>query len=233
MIIEDEAAIREGIRTLLDNDEYIFDEAENGELGLTKVNEDIDLIILDIIMPGIDGFEVCKQIREKYTIPILMLSARGQDEDKLKGLKIGADDYLTKPFSYMELNARVKALLRRYYVYRGREENEDFPKDEYLEIDEFKISRIRNEVLLDGREVNLIEIEYQILLMLMEKTNRTQPIKVIYEGIWEEPFYYGANSIVMVHIKNLRYKIEKDPQKPKHIITVWGKGYQFCKQGVL
>ena len=113
LIIEDEAEIREGIRTLLGDKEYTFVEAETGETGLTMLTDDIDLIILDIMMPGMDGIEVCRQIRQSSSVPVLFLSAKAQETDKLIGLKTGADDYLTKPFSYMELNARIKALLRR------------------------------------------------------------------------------------------------------------------------
>lgn len=230
LLIEDEDEIREGIRILLDNDEYIFIEAENGEKGLELMNDDIDLIILDIMMPGMDGIEVCRHIREKYSVPILFLTAKALETDKLIGLKTGADDYLTKPFSYMELNARITALLRRYHVYRGREENSILPSSDYIEIDEVKIAKDRNEVFLFNKEIYLTETEYQILLMLMKKPNRSHSAKVIYEEIWKEAYFYGANSTIMVHIKNLRRKIENDPQNPCHILTVWGKGYQFRKQ---
>ena len=233
LIIEDEAEIREGIRTLLGDKEYTFVEAETGETGLTMLTDDIDLIILDIMMPGMDGIEVCRQIRQSSSVPVLFLSAKAQETDKLIGLKTGADDYLTKPFSYMELNARIKALLRRYNVYRGREERGPMSETGYIAIDGIKISLILNEVLLEEREINLTETEYQILLMLMKRPNRAHSAKVIYEGIWGEPFFYGASSTVMVHIKNLRRKLETDPQNPCHIVTVWGKGYQFRKQDIL
>ena len=140
LIIEDEAEIREGIKTLLGDKEYAFAEAETGKIGLTMLTEDVDLVILDIMMPGMDGIEVCRRIRQSSAVPILFLSAKAQETDKLIGLKTGADDYLTKPFSYMELNARIKALLRRYNVYRGREENGSMSETDYIEMDGIKIS---------------------------------------------------------------------------------------------
>ncbi len=230
LIIEDESEIREGIITLLASDEYAFMEAENGEKGLAMLTEDTDLVILDIMMPGLDGIQVCKRIRQSSCVPILFLTAKVQETDKLIGFKTGADDYLTKPFSYMELNARIKALLRRYNVYRGRDEDCFMCEKEYIDLDGIKISLNHNEVILSGREINLTETEYQILLMLMKKPNRSHSNKVIYEGIWKEQYFYGANRTVMVHVKNLRHKIENDPQNPSHIVTVWGKGYQFRKR---
>ncbi len=232
LIIEDEAEIREGIRVLLGDDEYEFIEAENGRQGLSLITEDIDLVILDVMMPGMDGIEVCRQIRQSSFVPILFLSAKAQETDKLIGLKTGGDDYLTKPFSYMELNARVKALLRRYCVYRGCEKNGSVSETEYIEIDDVKVSRVRNEVLLEGREINLTETEYQILLMLMKRPNRVHSVRLIYEEIWKEQYFYGSNTTVMVHVKNLRRKIERDPQNPCRIVTVWGKGYQFQKKAL-
>ncbi len=233
LIIEDEAEIREGIKTLLGDKEYAFAEAETGKIGLTMLTEDVDLVILDIMMPGMDGIEVCRRIRQSSAVPILFLSAKAQETDKQIGLKTGAEDYLTKPFSYMEFNARIKALLRRYNVYRGREENGSMSETDFIEMDGIKISLSHNEVLLGEREINLTETEYQILLMLMRRPNRAHSAKVIYEGIWGEQFYYGASSTVMVHIKNLRRKLEADPQNPCHIVTVWGKGYQFRKQDIV
>lgn len=230
LIIEDEEEIREGICVLLGDDEYTFIEAENGEEGLALLTEDLDLVILDIMMPGLDGIEVCRKIRQRSSVPVLFLSAKAQETDKLVGLKTGADDYLTKPFSYMELNARVKALLRRYHVYRGREENGSVPEAGWIELDDIKVSLTHNEVLLKGQEINLTEKEYQILLMLMKKPYRAHSARLLYEEIWKEPYFYGANSTVMVHIKNLRRKIETDPQNPCRITTVWGKGYQFRRQ---
>ena len=233
LIIEDEKEIREGIRILLGNDEMQFIEAENGQTGLNLLDDSIDLVILDIMMPGLNGITICEMIRKKYTVPILFLSAKSQETDKLIGLQAGADDYLTKPFSYMELNARIKSLLRRYCDYCGRGESPAELKTEYLEIDGIKISTLRNEVFLGKKEINLTELEYQILYMLIKKPNCSHSAKVLYEEIWKEPYFYGAGSTIMVHIKNLRLKIEEDPHHPSRIITVWGKGYQFRRKGSL
>ena len=225
LLIEDDAEIRTGIRLLLGRAEYTFLEAENGERGLRLMDQEIDLVILDIMLPGIDGLTVCERIRSQSSVPILLLSARSQETDKLLGLRAGADDYMTKPFSYIELNARVTALLRRYHVYGARDDANAL--SDHLELDGIWISCLQNEVLLQGKEVNLTEKEYQILLCLMKKPNRSHSAKLLYETIWEEPFFYGASNIIMVHIRNLRTKIEKTPHNPCHIVTVWGKGYQF------
>ena len=230
LIIEDEEEIREGIQVLLGSEEYSFEEAENGIKGLELLNDDIDLVILDIMMPEMDGITVCEKIRERSSVPILFLSAKSQELDKLVGLNKGGDDYLTKPFSYLELNARVKALLRRYCVYKGRESVVSASGGEKIEIDDISISLVNNDVMIGDREVNLTETEYQILLMLMKKPNRSHSVKMIYEEVWGEQYFYGANGTVMVHVKNLRHKIEEDPQNPVHIVTVWGKGYQFRKK---
>lgn len=230
LIIEDEKEIRDGIKLLLSNDDYIFMDAENGIQGLQMVTDNLDLVILDIMMPGMDGITVCQKIRERSAVPILFLTAKAMEVDKLIGLQSGADDYLTKPFSYMELNARVKSLLRRYCVYCGKEMTGTVSESEYIEIDEFRISKLRNEVIVNGQEVNLTETEYQILLFLMKRPNRSQSAKILYEEIWKEPFLYGSGNTIMVHVRNIRTKVETDAQHPEHIITVWGKGYQFRKQ---
>ncbi|MBR5427087.1 MAG: response regulator transcription factor [Clostridia bacterium] len=231
LIIEDEEEIREGLRILLGGESYYsFAEAENGEIGTELLTGDTDLVILDITMPGADGIDLCRRIRQASSVPILILSEKTQDEDILIGLTSGGDDYLTKPFSYAELNARIKALMRRYRVYRGHEENEVSRAPVMIEIDGICISSARNEALIGGRELNLTETEYQILLMLMIKPNRSFSAATLFEKIWKEPFFYGANRTVMLHIKNLRRKIEADPHNPVRIITVPGKGYQFRKK---
>lgn len=230
LIIEDEAEIREGIRILLSSEEYQFLEAENGMKGLSMLTDEIDLVILDIMMPGLDGLAVCQKIRDRSKVPILFLTAKSQEADIMLGLKIGGDDYLTKPFSYMELNARIRAILRRYCLYRGRESIGPRSGLDHLELMGIRISKTGNDVLLDGREINLTQKEYELLLALMEKPNRSVSAKVLYEQIWQEPYFYGASNTVMVHIRNLRQKIEENPSQPKYIETVWGKGYLFRNQ---
>lgn len=227
LIIEDDEDIREGIRILLESENYCIKEAADGFEGLRLLSEDTDLVILDIMMPGISGLKTCEEIRKTSFVPVLFLTAKAQESDKLIGLMAGGDDYLTKPFSYAELLGRVKAQLRRYQVYRGKEEGTEKQAEQYLEAGRFRINENYNEVVVDGQEVNLSDIEYHILLLLMRYPKRVFSAQNIYESIWSEPYFYSCNATVMVHIRNLRKKIEKDPQSPEAITTVWGKGYRF------
>ena len=226
LIIEDDEDIREGIRILLESEQYTVTEAENGKKGLQLLEEDTSLVILDIMMPGMTGLRTCEEIRKISNVPVLFLTAKSQESDKLIGLMAGGDDYLTKPFSYAELLGRVKALIRRYRVYMGSriEETDD---NEYLERAGIRISRLINEVYIEGRETELSNIEYKILLLMMQHSGKTFSAQNLYESIWEEPYFYSCNSTVMVHIRKLRTKIEKDPKNPRYIKTLWGKGYRF------
>ena len=229
LIVEDEDEIREGIRILLSGERYTILEASDGAQALALLSEDVDLIILDVMMPGMSGFRVCEEIRKSSSVPILFLTAKAQESDKLVGLSAGGDDYLTKPFSYVELIARVKALLRRYYIYRGKDQADDTTSGAFLELRGIRIARTHNEVWVRGAEANLTEIEYQILLLLMSNPSRIFSAQSIYESVWNEPFLYMNSGTVMVHIRKLRVKIEEDPQEPKLIQTAWGKGYRFRK----
>ena len=177
-------------------------------------------------MPGMTGLRTCEEIRKVSNVPVLFLTAKSQESDKLIGLMAGGDDYLTKPFSYAELLGRVKALIRRYRVYMGSriEETDD---NEYLERAGIRISRLINEVYIEGRETELSNIEYKILLLMMQHSGKIFSAQNLYESIWEEPYFYSCNSTVMVHIRKLRTKIEKDPKNPRYIKTLWGKGYRF------
>ena len=226
LIIEDDEDIREGIRILLESEQYTVTEAENGKKGLQLLEEDTSLVILDIMMPGMTGLRTCEEIRKVSNVPVLFLTAKSQESDKLIGLMAGGDDYLTKPFSYAELLGRVKALIRRYRVYMGSriEETDD---NEYLERAGIRISRLINEVYIEGRETELSNIEYKILLLMMQHSGKTFSAQNLYESIWEEPYFYSCNSTVMVHIRKLRTKIEKDSKNPRYIKTLWGKGYRF------
>lgn len=226
LIIEDDEDIREGIRILLESEQYTVTEAENGKKGLQLLEEDTSLVILDIMMPGMTGLRTCEEIRKVSNVPVLFLTAKSQESDKLIGLMAGGDDYLTKPFSYAELLGRVKALIRRYRVYMGSriEETDD---NEYLERAGIRISRLINEVYIEGRETELSNIEYKILLLMMQHSGKIFSAQNLYESIWEEPYFYSCNSTVMVHIRKLRTKIEKDSKNPRYIKTLWGKGYRF------
>ncbi len=227
LIVEDDADIRDGVRILLESEGYKVIEAENGKEGLKLLSDDIDLVILDIMMPVMSGLRTCEEIRKISTVPILFLTAKTQESDKLIGLMAGGDDYLTKPFSYAELFGRVKALIRRYNIYSGRNENEIEEESDYLELKGIRLHKKYNEVTVDGISKDMSDIEYRILQLMIESPGRIFSAQNIYESVWQEPYFYSCNSTVMVHIRKLRVIIEKDPQNPECIKTVWGKGYKF------
>nr|WP_314462154.1 response regulator transcription factor [uncultured Clostridium sp.] len=227
LIIEDDEDIREGVRILLESQNYLVEEARNGKEGLDLLTEDTDMVILDVMMPGMNGLKTCREIRKRSFVPVLFLTAKTQESDKLIGLMAGGDDYLSKPFSYSELLARVQALLRRYRVYKGKEPADGFPKEKWLELYDIRINEEFNEVWVGEEEKELTDIEYQMLLLMMKHPKRVFSAQNLYESIWEEPYFYTSNSTVMVHIRKLRMKIEENPQEPVHIKTVWGKGYRF------
>ena len=229
LIIEDDEDIREGIRILFSGENYRITEAGSGEEGLRLFSGDIDLVILDIMMPGISGLKTCEEIRRISNVPVLFLTAKSQESDKLIGFMAGGDDYLVKPFTYSELLARTKALLRRYTVYKGKDVTGESEYDEegYIIRKSLKVSTSYNEVFRDGRKIELSEIEYRMLLLMIKNPGRIFSAKTLYESVWNEPYFYISNNTVMVHIRKLRMKIENDPKNPEYIHTVWGKGYRF------
>lgn len=224
LIVDDNEEIREVLRILLQSEGYEIIEATNGIQALSLITPAIDLIILDIMMPRISGIKTCESIRSQSNVPILFLTAKAQDSDKSLGLLAGGDDFLAKPFSHAELTARVKALLRRYRVYKGKETDTDVS---YYTIGNLKINQTFNEVLKDDVEVELTDIEYQLLRLMASHPHRIYSAEMLYEAIWKEPFLYNNAGTIMVHIRKLRVKLENDPQNPKHIITAWGKGYRI------
>lgn len=226
LIIEDDASIREGIRILLEGEGYQITEAENGITGISRLTDKTDLVILDVMMPGISGIKTCEEIRKVSNVPVLFLTAKRMESDKLIGLMAGGDDYLVKPFSYAELLARVKALIRRHRVYDGAADaSED--GDVWIEKEGLRINTGHNELLRGEEKIDLTEMEYQLLLLLMSHPKKVFSVQNLYESLWEEPFLYTSGNTVMVHIRRLRKKIEKNPQQPVLIKTVWGKGYCF------
>lgn len=227
LIVEDDPDIRDGVRILLAGEGYHILEAENGPTALRVFSEAVDLVILDIMMPGMSGLRVCEELRKRSTVPILFLTAKSQESDKLIGLTAGGDDYLAKPFSFAELLARVKALLRRYCVYQGKDHTGARPENKMLCAHGVQLALDCNRVWVEEREVDLTETEYKILRLLMQNPQRIFPVQTLYESVWNEPYYYVSNGTVMVHIRNLRMKIEADPQHPARVCTVWGKGYRF------
>ena len=227
LVVDDNPEIREIIQVLLGGEGYLVETAGNGVKALEMLeNREYDLIILDIMMPGISGIKTCEEIRKISHVPVLFLTAKSQESDKLLGLMAGGDDYLVKPFSYAELLARVKALLRRYHVYSQTLQGEK-TKEHWIEYGKVKVNTQCNEVFRNEKEISLREMEYRILLLMMENPKKVFSVKNLYESLWEEPFLYSSGNTVMVHIRRLRMKIEDDPQKPKMIQTVWGKGYRL------
>ena len=227
LIVEDDADIREGVRILLESENYHVSEAENGRKGLELLNDETDLVILDVMMPGMSGLRTCEEIRKVSNVPVLFLTAKAQESDKLIGLMAGGDDYLPKPFSYAELLGRVKALMRRYKVYMGKNLGNEKDEEPYLEMKGIRIHETFNEVFVNDVEKDMSDIEYHILLLLMQHPGKIFSAQNLYESVWQEPYFYSCNSTIMVHIRKLRVKIEEDPKNPKYIKTIWGKGYKF------
>ena len=227
LIVEDEKEIADLIEIYLINGGYEVYKAYSGEEGLRVLDEQlIQLVILDIMMPGIDGLEVCRIIRKDKNIPILMLSAKSEDMDKILGLSTGADDYLTKPFNPLELLARVKSQLRRYLYLNPQNKQNTTKGEDIIAVNGLSINKTEHTVTVYDREVNLTPTEFQILLLLASHRSRVFSADEIFERIWDEPPFESKNT-VMVHIRNIREKIEDNPRKPCFIKTVWGVGYKI------
>ncbi len=224
LLVDDDEEIRQIARVLLQNEGYHVLEAADGQQALDVFSDDVDLVILDVLMPGMDGYQVCIRLRQRSNVPILFLTAKSQDADLTYGFASGGDDYLSKPFSYAELIARVKGLLRRYKVYKGDARDKD---DRFIEWRDIRLDREQNNVRVRGREVGLTETAYQILRLLMLHQGQTISAQAIYESVWEAPYFASTSNTVMVHIRRLREKIEVDPQNPRILKTVWGKGYRI------
>lgn len=225
LIADDNPEIREVLNVLLSSEGYEVIEAKDGQEAIDFISNDIDLYILDIMMPVINGYQSCVEIRKKSNAPILFLTAKSQESDKTLGFSSGGDDYLSKPFSYNELTTRVKALLRRYYIYQGKIDNNEAVENK-ITYNNLVIDPNSETVYLNKQQIELTYIEYQILYLLVSNRKHIYSTQALYESIWNESYYYSANNTIMVHIRNLRKKIEADPQNPKIIKTIWGKGYR-------
>lgn len=226
LVVDDEKEIRDLIEIYLKNEGYNTLKASDGleALSLLKTRE-VQLIILDVMMPNMDGIRACMKIREERNTPIIMLSAKSEDLDKIMGLTTGADDYITKPFNPLELIARVKSQLRRYIKLNN---NSVAFGRAVLEIDDLVINTETHEVSIEGKAVKLTPREFDILELLARNPGKVFSIENIYQSIWQESFIQSDNT-VMVHIRKIREKIEKDPRKPRYIKTVWGVGYKIEK----
>lgn len=222
LIADDSEEIIEILQILLRGEGYDVVAARDGNEAVRLADETVDLMILDVMMPGRSGFTACAQIRQKSMAPILFLTARGLDSDKSMGFSAGGDDYLTKPFSYSELLSRVKSLLRRYLVYQGKSGG---LSESRLVLGDLSVDQDTREVKVGEAAVNLTSREYAILVLLLKNRRKVFSSENIYESVWKEPYFYSASNNVMVHIRNLRRKIEKNPQNPEYIKTMWGRGY--------
>ena len=228
LIADDNPEIREIIKILLSGEGFAVTEVKDGSTALAEIGKrEFDLIILDVMMPGLNVYETCQAIREISNAPSLFLSARTTDSDKILGFSSGGDDYLEKPFSYPELIGRAKALIRRYHVYQGKGTQTGAPTAKQLSFRGLTLDLEQEEVFFDGKKVELTATEYEMLRLLASNRSQIFSAQRLYEAIWDEPWYYGANNTVMVHIRNLRQKIEKDPKNPVFIKTAWGRGYHF------
>lgn len=224
LICDDEADILEVLELYLEKEGYEVIKAMDGEEALQKANNNIDLMILDIMMPKIDGYKVVKEIRKLYTMPIIMISAKTQDIDKILGLDLGCDDYITKPFNPLEVMARVNAQIRRNHNLISAEK-----KVSTITIGDVTLDTYNVQVIVRDEEIELTSIEYGILKLLMENAGRILTKNQIFEAVWNEQFLGGDNTI-MVHISRLRDKIEVDSRNPVYLKTVRGLGYKFEKK---
>lgn len=223
LVVDDDKEIVNAIDIYLSKEGYNILKAYNGEEALEIVKEnEIHLIILDIMMPKMNGIEVTNKIRKNKSIPIIMLSAKSEDYDKVLGLDKGADDYITKPFNPMELIARVNSQIRRY-TKLGSMTIED--NDNVYKTGEMQIDDNTKKVIVDGREIKLTPTEYNILLFLTKNKGKVFSIEQIYENVWEEESY-GAENIIAVHIRHIREKIEINSKDPKYLKVIWGIGYK-------
>lgn len=225
LIVDDEKEIRNLIAIYLKNEGYEVLEASDGDEGLSLLKKhQVHLIVLDIMMPNVDGIEMCMKVREIAEMPIIMLSAKSQDMDKITGLTLGADDYVTKPFNPLELIARIKSQLRRYI----KMDRLDSMNENEIEIGDLRINTDTHEVIVNNEKVKLTPREFSILELFARNQGIVMSAEQIYEKVWKEEAIQSENT-VMVHIRKIRERIETNPRNPQYIKTVWGVGYKIEK----
>ena len=232
LVVEDERDIAIALEAYLLNQGYKVLLAQNGVEGLKAVKEnEIHLAIVDVMMPKKDGIETLSEIRKDKNIPVIILSAKSEDIDKINGLNVGADDYVTKPFNPVELIARVNALIRRYTKLGGAQKNEEpasaISKENIIRVGELVINDDLKQVVVDGKEVKLTPTEYNILKFLAKNKGRVFSIEEIYTNVWEGECY-AAENVIAVHIRHIREKIEINPKEPKYLKVIWGVGYKIA-----
>lgn len=230
LVCDDESDIVSAIKIYLETEGYQVFKASNGEEALQMVQkEQIDLIVMDVMMPVMDGIKAVRKLRENSIIPVIMLTAKSEDADKVLGLGIGADDYITKPFNPIELVARVKSQLRRYKFFGGKPEEEKEKVEGILKIGGLTMNIPSREVIVEGNKVDLTPKEFDILKTFLKNKGIVLSPDTIYRKVWgDEP--YGAETTVAVHIRHLREKIEINPSEPRYIKVVWGQGYKMEKE---
>lgn len=221
LVVDDEKEIADLIELFLKSEGYEVHKCFNGKDALNKIeSESFDLAVLDIMLPDIDGFTLCSEIRNKYTYPVIMLTARTDDTDKISGLTLGADDYVTKPFNPLELMARIKAQLRRFTQYNDNAKNESV-----IEISGLELDNSTHKCYLFGEEIFLTPTEFGILWLLCENAGKVVSMEEIFEKVWGEK-YLDSNNTVTVHVRRIREKLHEPSRNPRFVKTVWGVGYK-------
>lgn len=220
LVVDDEPILLKGLKFSLEQDDYNVETATDGKEAYNKIlNNTYDLVVLDLMLPEIDGLEVCRMVRESSMVPIIILTAKGDDSSKLLGLEYGADDYLTKPFNILELKARIKAILRRVRF-------NDKLATSVITVGDFSINTLGRKVTIDSKDINLTAKEFDLLMLLVMNRDKVYSREELLETIWGYE-YFGDVRTVDVHIRRLREKIEKNSSQPEYILTKWGVGYYF------
>lgn len=227
LIVDDEQAIADLVEVYLKNENYNIFKFYNGKDALTCIeNEKLDLAILDVMLPDVDGFSICQQIREKHKFPVIMLTAKEEEIDKITGLTLGADDYITKPFRPLELIARVKAQLRRFTKYNSSEPKQE---EHLIAFSGLLLDMDTHECILNEKKLYLTPTEFSILWALCSNRGRVVSSEELFHEVWGDKYFTNSNNTVMVHIRHLREKMHDSAEHPKYIKTVWGVGYKIEK----